>query len=100
MTEKTKKFDNYAVGIITGLIIPPIAIYFFYIANNFHLHFAAFINYIVEYHLASKVLSVALVANLVGFYLFLQTKRYLAVKGVIAATFLYALLAVIYIFFF
>ena len=100
MAKEKKSFNNYVTGIIIGAIIPPIAVYLFYATQNLHMSFDGFLNYIFKYHVASKVLSVALVANLAGFYLFLQTKRDFSAKGVIAMTLLYAIATMIYMFLF
>ncbi len=97
MKEK-KNFNNFALGAAAGFIIPPVAVYLFYAVQGFNMTFQGFLRYIFEYHVAAKVLSVALVANLVVFYLFLHGKRYKSVRGVIAMTFLYAIAAIIYMF--
>ena len=96
--KERKKLDNIAIGAATGFIIPPIAVYLFYIVQNFNMTFEGFLRYVFEYHVAAKVLSVALVANLIVFYIFLHGKRYNSVRGVIAITFIYALAAIIYMF--
>ena len=99
MTSKKKKnLDSLFVGLIPGIIVPLFAVYLFYLLKDFRMDFNNFLNYIFEYKLAAKVLSVALIANLAVFFLFLQTDRYKSARGVIAATFLYAIIAVFYIF--
>lgn len=97
MKEK-KNYDNLLLGAATGFIVPPLAVYLFYAVQNFNMTFEGFLRYIFEYHVAAKVLSVALVANLVIFYIFLHSKRYKSVRGVIAITFVYAIAAIIYMF--
>ncbi len=101
MTSKKKKnFNSLFTGIIPGIIVPLIAVYLFYLLKNFSMDFNHFLKYLFEYKLAAKVLSVALIANLSIFFLFLQTDRYKSARGVISATFLYAIIAVLYIFVF
>ncbi len=99
MAKEKKSFNSIMAGFIPGLIVPVIAAYLFYLAQNSAMRFSEFshfIVYIFKYHLASKVMSVALVANLAVFFLFLQTNRYKSSRGVIAATLLYALATLIY----
>ena len=100
MTKERKSLNSYITGVITGAIIPLIAVYLFYASQDLHISFEGFLNYVFKYRVASKVLSVARVANVAGFYFFLQTKRDFSAKGVIAITLLYAIATMIYMFLF
>lgn len=59
--------------------------------------FFSYLAYITKYHLVSKVLSLTLLSNLIVFYLFLQTNKLKAVRGVLGATMIYGLFIIIYI---
>lgn len=102
MTKKKKTFDKFYIGFILGLIFPLIAVYFFYVFQNFNLTltltFEGFIKKIFEYNVATKVISVCLTANLAIFYLFIHTKKYFSAKGVVGVTILYAITTAIYMF--
>ena len=102
MTREKKNLDSIVAGFVPGLIVPVIAAYLFYLSQNSAMRFSEFshfIAYIFKYHLATKVLSVALIANLSIFFLFLQTNRYKSARGVILATLLYAVVSLFYMFF-
>lgn len=96
MTKK-KTFDKFYIGFILGLIFPLIAVYFFYVFQNFN-SFEGFIKEIFEYNVATKVISVCLTANLAIFYFFIHTKKYFSAKGVVGVTILYAITTAIYMF--
>lgn len=99
-SKKKKSFNNLTIGIILGIIIPLISVYFFYLAKNLAQDFGSYIEYLIKYKLVTKILSVAAISNLAVFYIFLQTNRYQSSRGIIIATFLYAIITILYLFIF
>ncbi len=97
MTKQKQSFNSLVVGIIPGLIVPLITVYLFYLTNDVYgvQSFSGFINYVIKYGVISQVLSVCLLGNLAIFFLFIWTNRYKSARGVIGATFLYALVIII-----
>lgn len=93
--------DNQVLGIITGLLAP-IAGFFFYgliyvTAIRPHLELREFVQDLFfgtrEYQ--SPILSLSLIANLPLFFWFDCKDRYKAMRGVILASFVYAIAIVV-----
>jgi len=99
-TKPKKSLNSLLIGVILGIIIPLLTIYFFYLIKNLALDFKSYIDYILQYKFASKILSLALISNLAIFFLFITSDRYKSARGVILATFIYALISVLYMFVF
>jgi hypothetical protein len=87
-----KKYDKLLLGLTVGLLLPlivfAVAIYFRYVTSP-QIQYLG-IKYLITF--APKILSLSLCTNLLPFYIFLQTNRMLAVRGVLTATFGLALL--------
>lgn len=49
-----------------------------------------FYNYVAEAKTASSITSLCVLANLLIFYIFIQTEKYKSTKGVLLSTFIYA----------
>ena len=88
------KYDEQKIGLITGLIIPVFTIIVFYFVRN-PKSFESFLNQIIGVNIYSELISVCVVPNLLLFFIFIWTDRMQAARGVIGATFIYALLIVI-----
>lgn len=100
MAKKEKKsLNNLIIGIISGLILPIISIYFFYLfQGSFNGPFEEYIKQVLEYKAITQILSVCMLANLGLFFIFLQTIRYKSARGVLFATIIYAIAMVLYMF--
>ena len=70
-------FDKVWLGILYGIIIPPIAFFVYYLFVN-------------EHNLKRINVSLCMVANLAPFYLTLNKEMYKATKGVLIGTFIWA----------
>jgi len=101
-TNKNKPFDKFAWGFVPAILLPMFSIFILFLFHQEKLHitsFFSYINYIIRYQLLSKVVSLTLLSNLTVFYLFLQTNKLKAVKGVLGATMIYGLFIILYIIF-
>ena len=86
-----KKYDKIYLGITFGLLLPLVVfaiIMYGKYTNSFQLQYLG-IKYIINF--APKFLSLSLCANLLPFYVFLQTNRMRGVQGILIATFTLAL---------
>lgn len=88
------KYDEQRIGLVSGLIIPVITIIVFYFVRNPN-SFESFINQIIGVNIYSELISVCVVPNLLLFFIFIWTGRMQSAKGVIGATFIYAIIIVI-----
>lgn len=99
---KRPKYDNALLGLILGIIFPCIGIYLLYWAmwtdKSFSSYLSMFTNTKSSFDMseASKVISLAIITNLIPFYFFLNKKAMLTVKGIIIASALALLLVVLY----
>ena len=89
------KFNRVIVGLIPGLIIPIIALLGFYIFKSHVDNFFQYVKMIMAMDLLSNVLSLCALPNLILFFLFLSKNYYYGARGVIFATFLWALAVLI-----
>lgn len=92
------KFKNtFVMGFVLGLIVPPIAFILYSIINNpektilDNLHFYKFGGVL------SNVISLSVIANLLPFFGFLNSKNERAAQGVIGGSFVYVFVVLIII---
>jgi hypothetical protein len=101
MEKEIKPFDKLLWGFVPALILPAISVFVLFELQKGQMNsmsFEYYITYVFKYKLISKVLSVTLISNLAVFFLFLQTERYRAVRGVLTATVLYCLVILLFMF--
>ncbi len=83
------------MGIISGIILPLIVIFLFYMIKSDLVSFSSFVNHIVKYNIHSEIVSLCVVPNLLLFFLFIWKNYNLSAKGVILATMLYGIFIII-----
>jgi hypothetical protein len=87
-----KSLDHIVIGIVVGIIFPFIALFGYYVFTyRSQTSFSGFIGYFSSLRMIVPVISLACIANLLLFFLFLWTDRSNSARGVIMATFAYAL---------
>ncbi len=94
--KKTTFFNNYPIGIVLGLITPLFGVYVFYLTQHLSYDFRQFLELTFKYNFFSQILSVGVIANLLVFFLFINTNNYKSASGVIWATFIYAFSTLIF----
>ena len=85
-----KKYDKIYLGITFGLLLP-LAVFAIIMHIKYSDLFQQYLGIKYILHFAPKFLSLSLCANLLPFYVFLQTNRMRGVQGVLIATFTLAL---------
>lgn len=97
MIQKSR-FDKLWIGLIAGLIIPPLTLTILYTVRFQGFSFEGMVKYMKVLDVFVKVISLCILPNLGMFYLFLQTNNYKAVRGVLLATLLFTIGIFIYYF--
>lgn len=94
------KFNKQKIGLISGLIVPIIAIFIFYLLNqNRFGSFENFYKHFVLFHLTSHIVSLSVIPNMAVFYLFIKKNFLYSAKGVVLATMIYGLIIIVLRFF-
>jgi len=85
------KYDSVALGTITGLFVPIIAFLLYYLIRYRGMYFPAFIRYLYDGGTFIPILSLCVVPNLLVFFIFIWTDRDRSARGVLQATFVFAI---------
>ena len=88
------KYNKEKIGLISGLVTPVFTLIVFYFVRN-PKSIESFINRIIGVNIYSELISVCVVPNLLLFFVFIWTDRMHSAKGVIGATFIYAIIIII-----
>lgn len=96
-----KPLDNTLIGLLAGLLFPILGIvvlFFFWGNGNWSYYFKQFTEFgsPTSMEQSSKLISLSMIANLAPFYFFLNKKAYLSTRGIIIASFLFAILIFLY----
>ena len=89
-----KKGDEPLTGWITGLILPPLTFFLIWYLWAHQHTFVEFITTAIKANVLTKFLSLAVLPNLLLFFIYIWSKRDFAAKGVLYATFVTALVIV------
>jgi len=89
------KLDKLYVGLATGLILPFVLMVFYWQYNYPYMDFNKFIQFTSIGQIHIKLISLFTAVNLGLFFLFIWRNHNLAARGVLGATFLYALIVLI-----
>jgi hypothetical protein len=84
-----KKFDSLLTGLIPGLVLPVLTLLVFWLVKSDR----GLVDFLVQFqqmNMLSKVVSLAVLPNLLLFFIFLWTNRNFSARGVIFATILLA----------
>jgi len=91
---KTSKADKPLTGWIPGFLVPPLSFVIIWLLVPTERDFTGFVEYAIKANVLSKFLSLAVLPNLLVFFIFIWTKMDRAAKGVLYATFVLALAVV------
>ena len=90
-----RKADKVWVGLSFGIILPMVVMLIFYLSSYAYLTLPDFLRKMVFQSILFKLMSLCAIINLGTFFFFYQTKNDRAARGVILATFLFALAVMI-----
>jgi hypothetical protein len=90
-----RKWDKISVGLAFGIVLPFIVMFIFYLSSYAYLTVPEFLRKMVFQAIFVKLLSLCAIINLGSFFFLYHTKNDRAARGVILATFIFALVVVI-----
>jgi hypothetical protein len=96
MTALKRKNDKLSTGFISGFLLPLGMLFLFYVGKYSEVDPIVFLKNLWQLKILIKILSLCAFPNLVLFLYYYRKKLDLAARGVIMATLLYAMLALIY----
>lgn len=85
------KYDSFTLGLVLGLVVPMIIFMIYYLTRYWGMNFPAYMRYLYSGGIFLPILSLCVTPNLLTFFIFIWTKRDASAKGVLAATFVFAL---------
>jgi hypothetical protein len=85
------KYDSVVLGTVVGLLSPLIIFIIYYFIRYSGMYFPAYIHYLSSGGVFLPVLSLCVTPNLLIFFVFIWTKRDKSARGVLQATFVYAI---------
>lgn len=91
-----KRFDKLKVGLLPGIFLPILAFFIYYLLKFRDVKFEVYLQYIHEYRILFKIMSLCVLSNLPLFYIFIQFKKLRSAQGVVMAVFFYAFLVLAY----
>lgn len=83
MNSKFSNWNQWWVGLIVGIILPMLGLLILYFFDSSYHSLKNFILMSYRLGVMSNILSISLLANLAGFYFFLNKEWYYAVRGII-----------------
>ena len=96
---KNIDFNKVWIGVVLGLIAPSIALWLYYFINYRQLTVGRFIDFLRLGDTYTPLISLCVLANLAAFYPFIWKEQWNGAKGVLGATFIWAVLIVFLKFF-
>jgi len=91
MQKVNNQYNNERTGLVAGLIVPFFVIIGFYFYRGSG-SIGVFFEKIMSVGIFSELISLCVVPNLLLFFIFMWTNRLKSARGVIGATFIYALI--------
>lgn len=88
----SQRYNNMLTGIISGILIPVIAFFIFFLLTRNGLTLDLFIRRMIEVDKVTEVMSISVFANIVIFLLFNRFDMLRASKGVLGITIVWAFL--------
>ena len=82
-------FDKMWLGVSLGVLAPVLTMFGYYLINFHHITLMRFFEHIYKVHIEAPFLSLCVVSNLLVFFIFIWSEKYLSARGVLLSTFLY-----------
>ncbi len=82
------RFNNQLLGVILGLILPVLSFYIIYLLLSGSLNLVDYFEKIKSTNVFTKLLSLAVLPNLLLFFIFIWLNYLKSARGIVGATFL------------
>lgn len=96
MKKKQSFFDKLLPGFLTGIIVPLIIFYLYYLLKYSDVEFPQYLKMLHKYSLLFKVMSLCVLTDLPVFYIFIHFKQFKGARGMVMACFVYAFAVLAY----
>jgi len=93
---RQKKYDKITFGLTSGILIPLLIFFGIYLARYNEVAVQEYLRQLWQLRLTFKILSLCGFANLLLFFYFYRNKMDMAARGIIFATFVYALIFLLF----
>lgn len=91
---KNINWDKLWIGFTAGIIVPFIIMLSYYVINYRYMPVSKFVNYLIMANTYTALISLCVLGNLAIFYPFIWKEKYRGARGVLGATFIWALVVV------
>lgn len=95
MASSSPNINKLKYGFVPGLIFPLIMFMLMYVVRYHEVGFIDYLKGLWQFQMLIKLLSLCVLPNLLLFLFFFKMKYDMAARGVLMATFIYAILVVI-----
>ncbi len=92
---KLSRYNDVRLGLAIGLIVPVITILIFYQVRFNQLDVGEFLSIMISKEILSSILSLCVIPNLLVFFIFIWTNMLYLARGVLMATFVFAVVVVV-----
>jgi hypothetical protein len=92
---KLSRYNDVRLGLAAGLIVPLITVFIFYLVKFNHYSLVEFFSAMISRNVLSSLLSICVIPNLLIFFIFIWTNMLYTARGVLMATFVFAVMVVI-----
>ena len=89
---KLSRYNDVRLGLAVGLIVPVITVLIFYLVKFSHLDIMGFLSNMSTRKVLSSLLSLCVIPNLLAFFIFIWTNMLYLARGVLMATFVFAVI--------
>jgi len=93
---RKKKYDKIMFGLTVGILIPLLIFFGIYLTRYSEVAVQEYLRQLWQLRLTFKILSLCGFANLLLFFYFYRNKMDMAARGIIFATFVYALIFLLF----
>lgn len=93
---RQKKYDKISTGLILGLVLPLLIFFGIYWIRYEQIPVEEYLRQLWQLKITFKILSLCGFINLLVFFWFYRKKMDMAARGIIMATFMYALLFLLF----
>lgn len=91
---KLSRYNDVRLGLLIGLLVPAVTVLVFYQVRFGHMGIGEFLRTMDTARLLSSILSLCAIPNLLVFFIFIWTNMLYLARGVLMATFVFALVVV------